>query len=147
MLWLRINQSDPERCFISVYNSYSTASLTNGQPVKWDMNDADGVSVSIPTAGHGLTFAGIVAETIAAGAYGLIQIYGYHSAVLVRTITGGSPAGATNIPLAMSAAAFCLETLTTATTTTGVVRFPCAFLMAAQASSTIKAVAAFIKAM
>ena len=36
MLLQRINRSDPEKIFIVVKNSYSTASLTNGQAVIWD---------------------------------------------------------------------------------------------------------------
>lgn len=32
----RGNRSDPEKVFIVAYNSYSTASLTNGQAVMWD---------------------------------------------------------------------------------------------------------------
>ena len=33
MLFQRINRSNPEKVFIVVYNSYSTAALTNGQGV------------------------------------------------------------------------------------------------------------------
>ena len=92
MLFQSINRTDPEKVFIVVKNSYSTASLTNGQAVTWDWTtDADGVSVSIPTATEnhagGTDFAGIAAETIAHNAYGLLQVYGYHSAVKVRTMT------------------------------------------------------------
>ena len=36
MLFKRINRADPEKIFIVVKNSYSTASLTNGQAVIWD---------------------------------------------------------------------------------------------------------------
>src|SRR5574343_403331 len=109
MFFQRINQNDPERGFIAVYNSYSTASLTNGQPVQWDYaTDADGVSVTKPAAQNGIAVAGVAVQTIAAGAYGLVQVYGYHSAVRVRTVTGGSPAVAAGVPLAMQNAVFCL---------------------------------------
>ena len=99
MLLQRINRSDPEKIFIVVKNTYSTASLTNGQAVIWDYaTDADGVGVTKPTdtfavkaLHNGTAFAGIAAQTIASGAYGLIQVYGYHSAVRVRSWTAGVP--------------------------------------------------------
>jgi hypothetical protein len=150
MLLQRINRSNPEKIFAIVYNSYSTASLTNGQAVIWDFaTDADGVSVTKPSAratNAGVGAAGIVAQTIAAGDYGLIQVYGYHSAVRVRTATGGTPAVAAGRPLIIpAAAAFCLESV--ATGSTSVLTFPCGFALAAQASWTTKAIAAFIKAL
>ena len=88
MLFQRINRSDPERIFIVVKNGWSTASLTNGQAVGWDLSDVDGVNVTKMAAtdvAH--SFAGIVSETIASGSYGLIQVYGYHSAVRVDSST------------------------------------------------------------
>ena len=95
MLFQRINRSDPERIFVVVKNSYSSATLTNGQAVTWDWTtDANGVSVSIPTATAdvcgGTDAAGVIAESIAHGAYGLCQVYGYHSAAKVRTMTSTS---------------------------------------------------------
>ena len=95
MLFQRINRSDPERVFIVAKNSWSTASLTNGQVVDWDYTtDKDGVGVTKPTAPalyttgpSGFAVAGVAAETIAAGSYGLIQVYGYHSAVRMRRMT------------------------------------------------------------
>jgi hypothetical protein len=36
MLFQRISRTNPEKIFVIVKNSYSTASLTNGQPVIWD---------------------------------------------------------------------------------------------------------------
>ncbi len=84
MLFQRINRSDPERIFLVVKNGYATAALTNGQPVGWDLSDVDGVNVTKMAATDiGNSFAGVVAETIAIGGYGLIQVYGYHSAVIV----------------------------------------------------------------
>jgi len=108
MLFKRVSRTDPEKVFIVVSNGYTTASLTNGQPVQWDTGDANGVSVTIPqTAFRGMAFAGIAAETIASGAYGLIQVYGYHSAVIVdSSTTQDIYAGCA---LFMSVAAFNLE--------------------------------------
>lgn len=109
MLFKRISRSDPERVFIVCKNGYSTASLTNGQAVMWDLGDADGVNVTKPgTAFKKMAaFAGIVAETIAAGEYGLLQVYGYHSAVIVDSSTTVDIF--TGCPLFMSANAFNLE--------------------------------------
>lgn len=36
MYFQHINRTDPEKVFIVVYNSYSTAAITNGQGVNWD---------------------------------------------------------------------------------------------------------------
>lgn len=157
MLFQRVNRSDPEKIFIVVKNSYSTASLTEGQVAQWDYaTDADGVGVTKPvargTAHVGSVAAGIVAETIAHNSYGLVQVYGYHSAVRVRTKTGGAPAIAAGSPLYLQSAVFCLESnrfvCTTCSADTKVsVTIPCAFALAAQASWTTKAIAAFIKAL
>ncbi|MHC1625551.1 MAG: hypothetical protein ACXQS2_06080 [Methermicoccaceae archaeon] len=150
MLFQRINRSSPERVFIIVYNSYDTASLSNGQAICWDYAaDADGVSVTKPparAASAGAAFAGIAAETIAAGDYGLCQVYGYHSAVRVRNMTGGSPALAAGSPLSMAAATtFCMENYDTGSTNLQVVN--CGFALEAQTSWTTKTIAAFIKAL
>lgn len=109
MLFKRISRTDPERVFIVCSNGYTTASLTNGQPVQWDMTDANGVSVTKPgTAFKRMAaFAGIVAETIVAGSYGLLQVYGYHSAVIVDSSTTADIY--TGCPLFMSVNAFNLE--------------------------------------
>jgi hypothetical protein len=152
-LFQRINQATAEKVFILAYNSYGTAALTNGQAVAWDyVTDADGLGVTMPPAravSAGLAAAGIVASaSIKAGEYGLIQVYGYHSAVRVRQDTASAAANvATGRPLAMAAAGsvFCLEPI--ATSSNHIVEWPCAFALAAQASWTTKAVAAFIKAL
>jgi len=156
MLFARINRSNPEKVFIVAKNSYSTASLTNGQAVIWDWTtDVDGVGVTLATATEnvscGIDVAGIATETIAAGEYGLLQVYGYHSAVRVRTMTTTShvyneslAAVAVGTPLVGGiTAVFCLEGVTPAETAQ--VLHPCGFALAAQASFTTKAVAVFLK--
>lgn len=149
MLFQRINRSDPEKIFLVVYNSYSTAALSNGQAVQWDFTtDADGVGVTRPTAratNGGVATAGVAAEAIAAGAYGLIQVYGYHSAVRVRAMTAGSVAIAAGRPLFANAAGsvFVLESFTTGSTHLQVA--PCGFALAGWSSWTTTTVAAFLK--
>lgn len=152
MLLQRINRTDPEKVFIVAYNSYSTAAITNGQFVNWDfITDVDGVGVTMPLAratNAGVAAAGIVASSsIASGDYGLLQVYGYHSAVRVRSVTGGTPAIAKGTPLFANVAGsvFCLESASTASTV--ILKWPCAFALAANASWTTLAKAAFIKAL
>lgn len=152
MLFQRVNRSNPEKVFVVAYNSYSTAAITNGQFVNWDfITDSDGVGVTMPLAratNAGVGAAGVVASaSIAAGDYGLIQVYGYHSAVRVRSVTGGIPAIAKGRPLVANVAGsvFCLESV--ATSSIILLTFPIAFALAANASFTTLAKAAFIKAL
>jgi hypothetical protein len=157
MLFSRINRSNPEKIFIVAKQSYATAAASNGQAYMWDYaTDADGVGVTLAAAGtgraghYGTAFAGIAAETIAAGAYGLFQVYGYHSAVRVRSNTGGNPAIAAGTGLTMKSAVFCLESAPPndggATSTVTVSNYHwVGFALAAQASWTTKAIACFLK--
>lgn len=156
MQFQRVNRDDPEKIFIAVKNSWSTASLTNGQAVIWDFaTDADGVGVTKPIDGttrggnYGSAFAGIAAQTIAAGSYGLLQVYGYHSAVRVRTHTGDEPAIAAGTGLTCVDAVFALASYPAAAATTSTITLHNAdwvgFALAAQASFTTKAIACFIK--
>ena len=95
MLFQRIQSTDPQKVFIIGYNSSADA-WSNGYPVRWDYStDKDGVGMEKPAAkgatGLGrVSIAGVVAESIAASAYGLVQVYGYHSAVRVTSATTGS---------------------------------------------------------
>jgi len=158
MLLQRVNRTNPEKVFIVAKNSWSTATLTNGQAVIWDYTtDADGVGVTKPVdqtaraASVGTAFAGIAAESIAPGEYGLLQVYGYHSAVRVRSNTGGEPAVVAGTALTQKNNVFALESAdpcpeTTSTTT--VVNFEwCGFALAGQALFTTAAIAVFIKAL
>jgi len=134
VLFQRVNRTDPEKVFIIGYNSWSTDAITNGQAVQYDFTtDADGVGVTRPTAratNQGFATAGIVASaSIAAGDYGLIQVYGAHSATRVRGVTSGGVVATPGMPLAVNAAGsvYCLETF--ATHFTGIHIWPCAFML------------------
>lgn len=148
MYWERDSVTAPEKAFLIVLNAYTTASLTNGQAVQWD---TDGVGVTRPTAratsaGHDV--AGIVTETIASAANGLMQVFGYHAATRVRQDTSSAAQNvASRVPLALSAAGsvFCLEPF--ATSSTSVLVYPVGFALGAQASWTTKATPVFIKAL
>ena len=166
MLFQRINRSDPEKIFVVVKNSWSTASLTNGQVVDWDFTtDKDGVGVSKPTAPAayttgpaGFATAGVAAETIAAGSYGLIQVYGYHSAVRMRTMTStghtfheATQPVALGTPLASGlSTGFMAEGIAAGGAAAGANCWnlhPFAFALVATAGFTTIAQAAFIKAL
>ena len=84
----RINRSDPERLFVSVKNSYSTASLSPNQWVAWDdVTDQDGVAVTKISGVLRHAVAGVMIETVAHADYGLCQVWGYRNAARV---SGGS---------------------------------------------------------
>lgn len=150
MIFQRINRSQAEKVFVLVYNSYSTAAITVGQTVIWDFaTDADGLGVTRPTAratNAGMAAAGVVADaSIAAGAYGLLQVYGYHSAVRMRTVTGGTPAIVAGRPLVVNVAGsvFCAESVATASIS--ILTFPMGFSLGATSGFTTAARAAFIR--
>jgi hypothetical protein len=156
MLARRIGASGAEKIFIIAKNTYSTASLTNGQAVAWDyVTDKDGVGVTKPpaiTTSCGFAAAGVVAETIAAGAYGLIQVYGLHSAALCRSTTGGSITVTHGTPLGIGLeASFALAAMATGYASTVVVKryFPVAFSLGHITTRTVTgtATAVFIKAL
>ena len=156
MLLQRVNRSNPEKVFIVVKNSYSTASLTNGQAVVWDWTtDKDGVGVTVGFGTNnvscGIDVAGVATETIASGDYGLIQVYGYHSATRVRRMTStghiyheSTANVAVGTPLVGGVSTdFCLEGITVAETAQ--VLHPCAFALAATTLYTTAAQAVFLK--
>lgn len=150
MLFYRTNKATPERMFIVVYNSYSSATLTNGQAVIWDFNDdVNGVGVTRPTAiatNQGFAAAGITAENIIPGEYGLIQVYGYHPAVRARAGTSAIVIDK-GTPLALNAAGsvFCVEAFVSSTVTGRFNRYPCALALEAYTLWTTTAIKAFVK--
>lgn len=81
MLFQRINESSPERFFVIVKNSYSTASLTAGQWVAWDdLTDEDGVAVTKPNGVLRGSIAGVANDTITHGSFGIAQVWGFREA-------------------------------------------------------------------
>ena len=140
MLFARVKRSDPEKIFVVAKNSYSSATLTAGQPVIWDYaSEADGVSVTIPTAQSGIAAAGIVVGSIVLNDYGLLQVYGYNSDAIVD---GGTDVTAGN-DLTMNAAAF--ELYKKSTASTAVQDHSCGFALAAITAATAAATAIFVK--
>ncbi len=155
MMFTRVNRSNPEKILIVAYNS-SSATHTNGQPVRWDYTtDVNGVGVEKPQAistdNRGNTFAGVAVESITAGSYGLYQVYGYHSAVICTPAS--SDAIALGTPLYLPAASgYQLEShvmaATGSTTIDEAAYMPCAFaLQAYTKAGTTSGIKAFIKGM
>jgi len=88
MLFQRVNRTDPERVFVVMKNSYSTASLSANQWVAHDVvTDEDGVGVTKISGVLRHAIAGVAVETIAHNDYGLIQVWGYRSGA---RMSGGS---------------------------------------------------------
>lgn len=98
------------------------------------VTDQDGVGVTKAGAGSakhgGSPAAGVAAETITAGSYGLIQVYGYHSAVRGHAGTGGLSV-ATGIPVALVDAEFAVGACDVSQASTAVIRvwYPLGFSM------------------
>ena len=156
MLFQRVNRTNPEKIFLVAKNSYSTASLTNGQAVIWDWTtDKDGVGVTLATAtvdiSVGIDVAGIASETIGPGDYGLLQVYGYHSAVRVRRLTStghiydeSTADVAVGTPLVGGVSTvFCLEGISSVVSAQNL--HPCAFALAATTLFTTTTMAVFLK--
>ena len=80
MEFARTRREDPERIFIVYKNSYSTASLSNGQWCAVDIvTDKDGVGVTKPAGVNRASIAGCVVQSIPHQDYGLVQVFGYKS--------------------------------------------------------------------
>ena len=99
MLIQHLNRTDPEKVFISVYNNEGAA-LNRGEVVEWDddaTGDNLGVYVEELDANESALACGVVeSTTIASAAVGLVQVYGYHDAVLTSTtVTAGAVVSAT----------------------------------------------------
>lgn len=132
----------PERDDI-VYSSWK-------QEVSRYVTDKDGVGVTKPaaiTTSCGLAGAGVVAETIAAGAYGLIQVYGLHTAALCRATTGGSITLTHGTPLSLGlTASFALEPIVTSYASTAVIKryFPVAFAISRYTTRNVTGTAKYV---
>lgn len=93
MLISRQVRTQPEKVWVLVHNSYSTAALSNGQWVAMDLvTDIDGYSVTKPNGVLRSAIVGCIADngsTIPVDGYGLCQVYGWNT---VARCTGGSGA-------------------------------------------------------
>lgn len=81
-----LNTSDPEKVFIRIKNGESSTAMAKGDLVSADTTADDGVTMKLTTT-SGQEVTCVVEEAIVAGAFGLCQVYGYHSAVKVNGTT------------------------------------------------------------
>ena len=93
MLFKRISRTDAEKIYIVVYNA-SGSTITQGYGCCFDVGaSVDGVRVTKCETTDMQAFAGVADSNIASTAYGLVQVYGYRSAVSIFASTGSSATG------------------------------------------------------
>lgn len=83
--------SDPEQIFAKVKNT-TASTVPRGCVMKPDTSADDGVSF-FANGALGANVSCVMAEQTAQNAFGLCQVYGYHSAVLVRGDISATAAG------------------------------------------------------
>lgn len=93
MLFKRISRTDAEKIFIVVQNVCGST-ITQGYGCCFDVGaSVDGVRVTKCETTDMQAFAGVADSDIANNGYGLIQVYGYRSAVSIYASTGSSVTG------------------------------------------------------
>lgn len=84
MLFKRISRSNAETIFI-VAKNVSGSTITAGYSCAFDVGaSVDGVRVTQATSTELSAYAGVADNDIANSAFGLVQVYGYRSAVFVK---------------------------------------------------------------
>jgi len=93
MLFKRISRTGAETVFIVVQNVCGST-LTQGYGCCFDCGGSvDGVRVTKCGQTDMQAFAGVAHADLANSAYGLVQVYGYRSAVSIYASTGSSVTG------------------------------------------------------
>ena len=87
-----VPSAEAEAVYVRVKNG-TAGTLNNGDVVIWDTTAADGITVNTTNSASSKYVAGVIAETIPAGGYGKMQVYGYHGAVKVDGGTTDVAAG------------------------------------------------------
>ena len=83
MLFQKLNRTDAEKVFGIFQNAESTTAPANSCVCLDISTDINGSKVKKPTTAALNAFVGIVHADIAAGAYGLVQMYGYRTTASV----------------------------------------------------------------
>jgi hypothetical protein len=156
MIFQRIVRNTPTRVFMVVYNSFGTADVAVGYAISWDFdNDCDGVSVTKPSAdSDGYGMAGVAPGTMTKVAYGLLQIWGFHTAARVRTLTDSThtyhqigTAVVSGVGLAGNlSSVWCLEGVGTGATS-GMTIATCGFALASNITITTAAIDVFVQSL
>jgi hypothetical protein len=93
MLFKRVSRAQAETVFV-VAKNVSGSTLTAGYSAVFDVGaSVDGVRVTQASAADLGAFAGVADSSIADGAYGLLQVYGYRASAYIWSSTGSSAAG------------------------------------------------------
>lgn len=93
MLFKRVSRAQAETVFMVVKN-VAGSTLTAGYACVFDVSaSVDGVRVTQASTTDVQSFAGVADSSIADGAYGLIQVYGYRASAYIYSSTGSSAAG------------------------------------------------------
>ena len=143
MLFKRISRTDAEKMYIVVQN-VSGSTMTQGYSCVFDVSASiDGVRVTQASSTDLQAYAGVADADIANSGYGLIQVYGYRSAVSIYSSAGSSAAGDVLFPVADQ-----WGIKPAATATTKHFAFLCEAITASASSSTYNCKAkAFIRAL
>jgi len=102
MIFQRVNRTNAERVFV-VFRA-NDANLGADDVAQLDLTAAsvDGVFIVQPANSQGNAVVGIVDATIANGAYGLVQVYGYRSTSYINMTESSIPVGAALQPVLAS---------------------------------------------
>jgi hypothetical protein len=100
MLFKRLTRDLPEQVFVVVENNEGTT-LAKDQTVQIDNTTAvDGIKSRALDTGALYCFQGLADAAIAAGGFGLVQVYGYRSTSKVFQTDTSLAAGAPLVPVA-----------------------------------------------
>ena len=148
MIIKRLNRSDPERVFVvALCNEANSADDTVA--LETASASIDGIKVRQPDTGLLYTFVGVSDASLASGAYGLIQVYGYRSTSKVFQTNTSQDTGVVLVPVA--AAAYLQSTASSTTSSANVTQqpiFACLLeSVASSASSVTISARVFIRAM
>ena len=148
MIIKRLNRSDPERVFVvALCNEANSADDT--VCLETASASIDGIKVRQPDTGLLYTFVGVSDASLASGAYGLIQVYGYRSTSKVFQTNTSQDTGVVLVPVA--AAAYLQSTASSTTSSANVTQQPiyAALLetIASSASSVTISAKVFLRAM
>jgi len=122
MIFQKLNRDDAEKIFIIVQNDEASNAFLKGAPVNLKMDGTlDGVAAERSNTGaaakNHLT-AGLADDTTAAGAYGLVQVYGLRTdAVINQGGTASNANGAIGDVLGLFTASNALSGLAAGTLT------------------------------
>lgn len=100
MLFKRLNRDQPEQVFVIVENNEGAAISGNATVQMDHTTDVDGVKARDLDTGALYAFQGVADADIAAGGFGLVQVYGYRSSSQLLLTDTSQAAGVPLVPVA-----------------------------------------------